>query len=358
MFRNIITPSPDDVALVTGGNSGIGRGAADEFTREGIPVITLSSSNRSEGPLSIPELLEGHLVCDLAAPDAHDAVVEGVRAKLGRNAKLRFLVHSAGIGFCGEPALEQRKKMTAVNATAPANITRALRRAGMLAKNARHAYVGTAGRRTQGSKDPRQQLRGFEHYVWTKNKAVENFEALDLPSQGDTLTIADYAMVETELVRDMFNAWAPGESGTDTPETPDGLVYPPPLAMFAAEHGNALNEGRKLTRTMLRRFPSPPREFISPKIARVYLGVLRGRIGLAIQNALQPHMIQRYAPQVCKRYGVDQTRWNLIVGWHMYHRTLGDNFPYASLLRGWHGETPEQTAPGVQLPDALTGEAE
>ncbi len=73
----------DQVVLITGASSGIGRALADEFGRHGAQVVPVSRSG--------PE------ACDVRDPAQVNAVVTRTLRRFGR---IDVLVNNAGIGYC------------------------------------------------------------------------------------------------------------------------------------------------------------------------------------------------------------------------------------------------------------------
>lgn len=95
------------IALVTGGNRGLGRDAALSLARMGMDVVLTFHSNAAEGEAVVDEIraLGGRaaaLRLDLADTGALDVFVDEVRAVLrdsfGGAQGLDFLVNNAGIG--------------------------------------------------------------------------------------------------------------------------------------------------------------------------------------------------------------------------------------------------------------------
>lgn len=79
-----------EVAVITGGSSGIGRAAAERFVRAGWKVYELS--RREAGQPGI------HLHCDLCDPDSVRAAFEVIT---GRERKIDLLINNAGSGISG-----------------------------------------------------------------------------------------------------------------------------------------------------------------------------------------------------------------------------------------------------------------
>jgi short-subunit dehydrogenase len=82
-----------DVAVVTGGSSGIGRAIARELARRGFLCVLLA--RREDALRAAAEELDGEYeVCDVADRRRVEAVAAAVRA---RHPRIRLLVNSAGI---------------------------------------------------------------------------------------------------------------------------------------------------------------------------------------------------------------------------------------------------------------------
>jgi 3-oxoacyl-[acyl-carrier protein] reductase len=84
------------VALVTGGNRGIGRSIAAHLARAGARVAIVARSAERAGAAAAELPGEGHtgLACDVADPAAVDAVVKSVEERIG---PLDILVNNAGV---------------------------------------------------------------------------------------------------------------------------------------------------------------------------------------------------------------------------------------------------------------------
>ena len=89
----------DKVALITGGNSGIGRGIVDRFAAEGA-AVAIVARDRTRGERAADEVRAGgsdagFFSCDLAREDAVAAMVGAVAARFGR---IDVVVNNAGVG--------------------------------------------------------------------------------------------------------------------------------------------------------------------------------------------------------------------------------------------------------------------
>ena len=89
----------DKVALVTGGNSGIGRGIAHRFAREGARVV-IAGRDPAKGATVLAELESlgaeaAFLAIDLAGEAAVEALVGDIDVRFGR---LDVVVNNAGLG--------------------------------------------------------------------------------------------------------------------------------------------------------------------------------------------------------------------------------------------------------------------
>jgi NAD(P)-dependent dehydrogenase (short-subunit alcohol dehydrogenase family) len=89
----------DKVALITGGNSGIGRGIVRRFVDEGAAVAIVARDAAKGAKVEEEEQARGadaaFFSCDLAQEDAVKAMVAEVVARFGR---LDILVNNAGVG--------------------------------------------------------------------------------------------------------------------------------------------------------------------------------------------------------------------------------------------------------------------
>ena len=89
----------DKVALVTGGNSGIGRGIVHRFLREGA-AVAIAARDPAKGAAVLREAAEmggeaAFFAVDLAQEDAVAEMIEAVLARFGR---LEIVVNNAGLG--------------------------------------------------------------------------------------------------------------------------------------------------------------------------------------------------------------------------------------------------------------------
>ena len=89
----------DKVAIVTGGNSGIGRGIVHRFAREGAKVAILAR-NGTKGSRVVSEVAQAggeamFLACELSDEDAVEKAIADVVAQYGR---LDIVAQNAGVG--------------------------------------------------------------------------------------------------------------------------------------------------------------------------------------------------------------------------------------------------------------------
>jgi NAD(P)-dependent dehydrogenase (short-subunit alcohol dehydrogenase family) len=105
------------VAIVTGGNVGIGKSIANTFLREGASVVTCSRRDYDSPPAA--EGLEGvdgriiHMTCDVREADQIEAVVKRAVDEFGR---LDILVNNAGGSPGAESATASPRFFAAVTA--------------------------------------------------------------------------------------------------------------------------------------------------------------------------------------------------------------------------------------------------
>jgi 3-oxoacyl-[acyl-carrier protein] reductase len=123
------------VALVTGGNGGLGRRICHALAREGAHVAVMYAASRDDAEALARELAARHqvkaaaLACDIADPAAVARLVADVLAHFGR---IDILVNDAAfnkaIPFADLDALTEEvwEKIMAVNLTGPMRLTRAV----------------------------------------------------------------------------------------------------------------------------------------------------------------------------------------------------------------------------------------
>ncbi len=89
----------DKVALVTGGNSGIGRGIVHRFSREGA-AVAIAARDRDKGAAVLREIAElgGEAAFFAVDLTQEDAVAEMIEAVLTRFGRLEVVVNNAGLG--------------------------------------------------------------------------------------------------------------------------------------------------------------------------------------------------------------------------------------------------------------------
>src|SRR4051812_12959084 len=89
----------DQVALVTGGSRGIGRGIAEAFAREGARVAVVYKGSKEAADAAVAAITQAGgsaiaLQCDVTSADAAEACVKQVKEAFGG---LHILVNNAGI---------------------------------------------------------------------------------------------------------------------------------------------------------------------------------------------------------------------------------------------------------------------
>jgi 3-oxoacyl-[acyl-carrier protein] reductase len=123
------------VAVVTGGNGGLGQRICHALAREGVHLAVVYARSRDQAEGVARELADRHqiqataLPCDLEDPEAAEALVAAVIARFGR---LDILVNDAAyniaIPFQDLETLTDAvwEKVMAVNLTGPMRLTRAV----------------------------------------------------------------------------------------------------------------------------------------------------------------------------------------------------------------------------------------
>jgi 3-oxoacyl-[acyl-carrier protein] reductase len=123
------------VAVVTGGNGGLGQRICHALAREGVHLAVVYARSRDQAEGVARELADRHqiqaaaLPCDLEDPAAAEALVAAVIARFGR---LDILVNDAAYNIAIPfPELETLtdavwEKVMAVNLTGPMRLTRAV----------------------------------------------------------------------------------------------------------------------------------------------------------------------------------------------------------------------------------------
>ena len=188
------------VALITGGNSGIGRAAALRFAGAGAKVVIAArNSDASRAVVSEIERIggEGHAVaCDVTKSGDCDAAVEECLSRFGG---LDVLFNNAGIIYREKSALdttdEQWERTIAVNTTGTFLMSRAAvavmvgRSGGAIVNNA--SYFGLVGG------------RGAAAYSASKGAVVllTKAMALDHARQGVRINCICAGSVDTPMLR-------------------------------------------------------------------------------------------------------------------------------------------------------------
>jgi NAD(P)-dependent dehydrogenase (short-subunit alcohol dehydrogenase family) len=120
------------IAIITGGGTGIGKGIARAFAREGATLV-IASRNRANLEATATELrkLGGEVLVVTADVGDEQQVAALFEETMGRFAKLDILVNNSGIferGAIDELSLEAWQRVVDVNLTGPFLCTRAAMR--------------------------------------------------------------------------------------------------------------------------------------------------------------------------------------------------------------------------------------
>ena len=118
-------PFRDNVVLITGASSGIGRALSVAFAKQGAHVVLVA---RNEARLRTLKLPGEHLVApaDVTKPDD---VQRAINAALERFGRIDVLVNNAGKGFCGtveQTSLEEFRDVFDTNFFGAFHFTRAV----------------------------------------------------------------------------------------------------------------------------------------------------------------------------------------------------------------------------------------
>lgn len=105
----------DQIAIITGGASGLGRGCAELFAQEGATVVI--ADVQEEAGREVAESIGGvYLHVDVTAPESVEAMIQGTVERFGR---IDVLMNNAGIdgeqAVTAESSIENWKRVTAIN---------------------------------------------------------------------------------------------------------------------------------------------------------------------------------------------------------------------------------------------------
>src|ERR1043166_2751575 len=136
-------PFRDNVVLITGASSGIGRALSVAFAKQGAHVVLVA---RNEARLRTLKLPGEHLIApaDVTKPDD---VQRAINAALERFGRIDVLVNNAGKGFCGtveQTSLEEFRDVFDTNFFGAFHFTRAVapqmiqRRSGLIIRSEEH----------------------------------------------------------------------------------------------------------------------------------------------------------------------------------------------------------------------------
>lgn len=108
-----MTASPDKIALITGGNRGLGFETAKELGKEGITVVvaarTLAAAEKAAASLKEMGFKADSLQLDIGSADDRKRAYDTLKARYG---KLDILVNNAGVLLDGENASAVAGKKT------------------------------------------------------------------------------------------------------------------------------------------------------------------------------------------------------------------------------------------------------
>lgn len=85
---------PQEIAVVTGGCSGLGKGISEELAKKGVRVIALDISNPPKDLESNPKIT--FMKCDVTNSDQVAAVAQQIKTSIGHPS---ILINNAGIGL-------------------------------------------------------------------------------------------------------------------------------------------------------------------------------------------------------------------------------------------------------------------
>jgi len=105
----------DKIAIVTGGASGLGKGCAEEFAREGATVVVADLQDDAGRELA-DSIGGAFLHVDVTDPNSVEAMIQGTVERYGR---IDVLMNNAGIdgaqALTAESSIENWKKVMAIN---------------------------------------------------------------------------------------------------------------------------------------------------------------------------------------------------------------------------------------------------
>jgi len=113
----------DQVAVISGATSGIGRALAERFTAEGATVVALGRNQ--ERLAEVGRSVDLALTCDVTKQRQVDVAIEAV---LARHERIDILVNNAGIGLFSDvldTTVEDLERVMSVNLFGAARLTRA-----------------------------------------------------------------------------------------------------------------------------------------------------------------------------------------------------------------------------------------
>ena len=169
----------NELAVVTGGGTGIGRALVQRLAREGLAVIAVG---RRSAPLEAlaqlqPDRIESR-TADVATPEGRERVAEAVAGR-----RIRYLLHNAGvlepIAPLATVGLEEWRYAQAVNVEGPLFLTQRLL-PHLTGGRILHVSSGAA----------HHPLAGWGAYCASKAALYMVYQVLDLELQGRDIAVA------------------------------------------------------------------------------------------------------------------------------------------------------------------------
>ena len=206
------------VAVVTGGGSGIGRACVERFASEGVQVAIWDirhdvAAVADEIAATTDTMVQGYVV-DITQPESISAALDATRADLGR---VDHLVHAAAIGSgkFGNPflqlAVEDWPRVLEVNIMGMTHVAHAVAPEMVAQQSGTMVFVASVAGQIGSPTDP----------PYSASKAANiNFAqcmAKDLASANVRVNTVCPGMVKTPLNRAVWQAWYDQQASADAP---------------------------------------------------------------------------------------------------------------------------------------------